>query len=124
MCTDHVNCTSTLSTTLHHVSPFFPDFLIIFTLLTILGNAHRPCLHSLSFHNNLTTKEYRVQEPALGFRRSLAHVILWWCCETSICTNKFTARAVKLFASVLNTVKTISERKYCNFVRSPPNYIK
>ena len=63
---DHVNCTSMLLTTPHHVSPFFPDFfpdfLIIFTLLTILGNAHRPCLHSLSFHNNLTINEYRVQK--------------------------------------------------------------
>ena len=66
MCTDHVNCTLTLSTTLNHVSPFFPDFfpdfLIVFTLLTILGDAHRPCLCLLSLHNNLTTKVYIVQK--------------------------------------------------------------
>ena len=41
---------------------FFSDFLIVFTLLTILGNAHRPCLHLLSLHNNLTTKVYIVQK--------------------------------------------------------------
>ena len=63
-------------------------------------------------------------EPQRRFRRSLVHVILWWCWETSIGTNNFTACAVKLFASVLNTVKTISEWKYCNFVKSHPNYIK
>ena len=47
MRTDHVNCTLTLSTCTHDVSPFFPDFfpdfLIIFALITILGSAHRPC---------------------------------------------------------------------------------
>ena len=47
MRTDHVNCTLTLSTSTHDVSPFFPDFfpdfLIIFALITILGSAHRPC---------------------------------------------------------------------------------
>ena len=31
---------------------------------------------------------------------------------TGTSTNNFTARAVKLFVSVLNTLKTISERKY------------
>ena len=43
MRTDHVNCTLTLSTSTHDVSPFFPHFLIIFALITILGSAHRPC---------------------------------------------------------------------------------
>ena len=47
MCTDHVNSTPTLSTTVHIMSvlffSFFPSFLAIFTSITILGNAHRPC---------------------------------------------------------------------------------
>ena len=47
MCTDHVNSTPILSTIVYIMSvlffSFFPDFLAIFTLITILGNAHRPC---------------------------------------------------------------------------------
>ena len=54
-----VDHTSTLPTTLHHVSPFFPDFfsdyLIRFTLLTILGNVHRPCKLYLNILNNSTS---------------------------------------------------------------------
>ena len=47
MCTDHVNSTPILSTTVYIMSvlffSFFPDFMAIFTSITILGNAHRPC---------------------------------------------------------------------------------
>ena len=47
MCTDHVNSTPILSTSVYIMSvlflSFFPDFLAIFTSITILGNAHRPC---------------------------------------------------------------------------------
>ena len=46
MCTDHVNSTPTLLTTAYIMSILFllsfPDFLVIFLLITILGNAHRP----------------------------------------------------------------------------------
>ena len=46
MCTDHVNSTPTLSTIFYSMPllflPIFPDFLLIFVLITILGNAHRP----------------------------------------------------------------------------------
>ena len=55
MRTDHVNCTLTLLTTSHHVSPFFPDFVAIFTLITILGNAHRPCKLYFNNTNNSTS---------------------------------------------------------------------
>ena len=47
VCTDHVNSTPILSTTVYIMSvlffSFFPDFLAIFTSITILENAHRPC---------------------------------------------------------------------------------
>ena len=43
-------------------TPFISDVLGIFPSITILGNAHRPCLHLLSLHNNLTTKVYIVQK--------------------------------------------------------------
>ena len=46
ICTDHVNSTPSLSTIVYIVSifsSFSPDFLAIFALLTIFGNAHRPC---------------------------------------------------------------------------------
>ena len=47
MHTDHVDSTSTLSTTVYIISiPFilsFPDFLVIVLLITILGNVHIPC---------------------------------------------------------------------------------
>ena len=47
MCTDHVNSTSTLSTTVYTMPLFFllifPDFIIIFMFITILGNMHRLC---------------------------------------------------------------------------------
>ncbi|KIJ93934.1 hypothetical protein K443DRAFT_111318 [Laccaria amethystina LaAM-08-1] len=53
---DHANSTPTLSTTVYIMSiifvSFFPDFLAIFALLTIFGNAHRPCKH---YPNNITT---------------------------------------------------------------------
>src|ERR1700749_4918098 len=46
MCTDHVNNASTLSKRVHIMSilflPIFSDFLMIFALITILGNVHRP----------------------------------------------------------------------------------
>lgn len=49
MCTDHINTTPTLSTTVDLMFllffPFFPDFLAIFALITIFGNVHRPCKH-------------------------------------------------------------------------------
>ena len=54
MCTDHVNSTPILSTTVYIMSvffSFFPDFLVIFTSITILENAHRPCKHL----SNITT---------------------------------------------------------------------
>ncbi|KIJ90268.1 hypothetical protein K443DRAFT_80194, partial [Laccaria amethystina LaAM-08-1] len=44
---NHVNSTPTLSITVYIMSilfvPIFPDFLAIFALFTIFGNAHRPC---------------------------------------------------------------------------------
>ncbi|KIJ94701.1 hypothetical protein K443DRAFT_30806, partial [Laccaria amethystina LaAM-08-1] len=44
---NHANSTPTLSITVYIMSilfvSFFPDFLAIFALLTIFGNAHRPC---------------------------------------------------------------------------------
>ena len=47
MCTDHVASTPILSTTVYIMSvlffSFFRNFLAIFTSITILGNAHRPC---------------------------------------------------------------------------------
>ena len=47
MCTDHVNSTSTLLTTVYIMSILFflsfSDFLLIFLLITILGNVHAPC---------------------------------------------------------------------------------
>ena len=46
MCTDHVNSTPILSTTVYIMSflffSFFPDVLAIFMLITTLGNVHRP----------------------------------------------------------------------------------
>ncbi|KIJ96685.1 hypothetical protein K443DRAFT_106926 [Laccaria amethystina LaAM-08-1] len=53
---NHVNSTPTLSTTVYIMSIIFfsfcPDFLAIFSLLTIFGNAHRPCKQ---YPNNITT---------------------------------------------------------------------
>ncbi|KIJ90236.1 hypothetical protein K443DRAFT_116898, partial [Laccaria amethystina LaAM-08-1] len=53
---NHVNSTPTMSTTVYIMSniffSFFPDFLAIFSLLTIFGNAHRPCKW---YPNNITT---------------------------------------------------------------------
>ena len=50
-------------------------FLIIFTVLTILGNAHRPCKEYTNIVDN------GLHHISLFFLiRSLAHVILWWCC--------------------------------------------
>ncbi|KIK05191.1 hypothetical protein K443DRAFT_38041, partial [Laccaria amethystina LaAM-08-1] len=47
ICTYHVNSTPTLSITVYIMSilfvSIFPDFLAIFALFTIFGNAHRPC---------------------------------------------------------------------------------
>ena len=47
MCTDHVNSTPTLSTTVYIMSIlcflFFPHFLAIFTLIITFRNACRPC---------------------------------------------------------------------------------
>ena len=47
MCTDLVNSTPILSTMVYIMfilfCSFFPDFLAIFTSITILGNVHRPC---------------------------------------------------------------------------------
>ena len=56
MCTDHVHNTSTLLTMVYIISlRFFSDFLAIFTLITILGNAHRPCKLYLNNTNNSTS---------------------------------------------------------------------
>ena len=56
MCTDHVNSTPTLSTTVYIMSILFllsfPDFLIIFVFITIFGNVHRPCKQYPSIANN------------------------------------------------------------------------
>ena len=38
----------------------FPDFLAIFALITILGNAHRPCKHYPSIVNNSICHVYSV----------------------------------------------------------------
>ena len=47
MRTDHVNNSPTLSTCVYIMPLLFllilPDFLIIFVLITIFGNVHRPC---------------------------------------------------------------------------------
>ena len=73
------------------------------------------CLTSHVRVVNQTTSNYDVRqgssEPALGFRRSLAHVIIWRCCSSrtfSTCTNNFTACAVKLFAFVWTTCCCLS----------------
>ena len=56
MCTDHVNTTPTLSTTLDIMSILFclfsPDFLAMFALIAILGNAHRPHEQCTNIANN------------------------------------------------------------------------
>ena len=55
MCTRYVNCTSTINkytSCLFFFSWLFPDFLIIFALITILGSLHRP--HE-QYPNNITT---------------------------------------------------------------------
>ena len=50
VCTSHVNSTPTLLTTVYimsiHFLLSFPDFLVIFLLITILGNAHRPYINN------------------------------------------------------------------------------
>ncbi|KIJ92291.1 hypothetical protein K443DRAFT_113803, partial [Laccaria amethystina LaAM-08-1] len=43
MHTDHVHTTLTLSTIVNTMSIQFFCFLAIFLLVTIFGNAHRPC---------------------------------------------------------------------------------
>ena len=52
ICTDQVNSTSTLSTTIYIMWIFFPIFLAIFVLITILGNVHRPCIQYSNIVNN------------------------------------------------------------------------
>ena len=57
MCTDHVNSTPTLLTTVYMSILFllsFPNFLVIFLVITILGNAHRPCKLYLNIINKYT----------------------------------------------------------------------
>ena len=58
MCTDHVNNASTLSkestSCLFFFSQFLSDFFMIFALITILGNVHRPYKqHTNIVHNGL-----------------------------------------------------------------------
>ena len=58
MRTDHMNSAPTLSTTVSKCLLFFsffsPDFVTIFALITIFGNAHRPCKHYPNIvHNSL-----------------------------------------------------------------------
>ena len=56
MCTDHVNTTPTLLTTVYIMSILFllsfSDFLVIFLLITMLGTAHRPCKQYTSIVDN------------------------------------------------------------------------
>ena len=73
MCTDHVNTIPMLSTTAYIMSIlffsfFFPDFLAIFTLTTIFGNAHRPCKQL----SNITT-------PSLFFFWFFSYFFNWKC---------------------------------------------
>ena len=60
-------CTQTMPTVSHIVNNslfffflIFPDFLAIFALITILGNAHRPCKHYPSIVNNSICHVYSV----------------------------------------------------------------
>ena len=57
--TDHVNNTPTLLTMVYIVYLYlfliFSDFLAIFTWITILRNAHRPCKLYLNIINNFTS---------------------------------------------------------------------
>ena len=59
MRTDHVNNTPTLLTMVHIIYFYFflifPDFLSIFTLITILGNGHRPCTLYFNIINRYTS---------------------------------------------------------------------
>ena len=70
MCTDHVNSTLILSPTAYIMSfiffPFFPDFLAIFTSITILGNVHRPGKQL----SNITT-------PSLFFSWFYSYFFIW-----------------------------------------------
>ena len=54
MRTDHVNNTPALLTMFYICLFIFPNFLTIFTLITILGNAHRPCKLYLNIINKYT----------------------------------------------------------------------
>ena len=97
MCTDHVNSTPILSTTVYIMSVlfslFFPDFL---TMITILGNVHRPCkqlsnittpslfffwfFSYFSFHLKLQNLPYlaifTVPSSAIPFRSILGTVLV------------------------------------------------
>ena len=70
MCTDHVYSTPILSTSVYIMSvlffSFFPKFLAIFTSITILGNAHRPCKQL----RNITT-------PPLFFSEFFPIFFIW-----------------------------------------------
>ena len=59
MHTDHVNNIPTLLTMVYIIYLYFfrifSDFRAIFTLITILGNAHRPCQLYLNIINNFTS---------------------------------------------------------------------
>ena len=56
MCTDHVNSTPTLLTTAYIMSILFllifPDFLVIFLLIAMLGNVHTACKQCTNIVNN------------------------------------------------------------------------
>src|ERR1700749_3466306 len=56
MCTDHMNSAPTLSTTVSKCLFFLffilPDFVTIFALITVFGNAHRPCKHYSNIVDN------------------------------------------------------------------------
>ena len=56
MCTDHVKSTSTLSTIVYMISIHsflsFPDFLVMFLLITILENAHTLCKQCTNIVDN------------------------------------------------------------------------
>ena len=71
MCTDHVNSTPIFSTTVYTMFvlffSFFPDFLTVFTSITILGKAHRPCKQ----FSNITT-------PSLFFSRFFSYFFFIW----------------------------------------------
>ena len=48
----HQQCQEEFMSCLFFFSSFFPDFLIIFASITILGNAHRPCKQYTNIVNN------------------------------------------------------------------------